>query len=94
MADSNGKAAGARVVSIVVILLMEGALLWARRRALPKSKSSSTTNVPLTTMEEPEQSVGVTPSWFVGQDGSVSKRAVTMPIVVTHYRHGSAPKYG
>ncbi|KAK5215731.1 hypothetical protein LTR72_011218 [Exophiala xenobiotica] len=55
LADSNGKAAGAGVVSIVVILLMEGALFWARRRALLKSKSSSTTNVPLTTMEDPSR---------------------------------------
>ncbi|KAK5396183.1 hypothetical protein LTR06_011590 [Exophiala xenobiotica] len=55
LADSNGKAAGAGVVSIVVILLMEGALFWARRRALSKSKSSSTTDVPLTTMEDPNR---------------------------------------
>ncbi|KAK5332429.1 hypothetical protein LTR43_012689, partial [Exophiala xenobiotica] len=55
LADSNGKAAGAGVVSIVVILVMEGALLWARRRALSKSKFSSTTNVPLTTMEDPNR---------------------------------------
>ncbi|KAK5309025.1 hypothetical protein LTR93_012280, partial [Exophiala xenobiotica] len=55
LADSKGKAAGAGVVSIVVILLMEGALFWARRRAISKSKSSSTTNVPLTILEDPNR---------------------------------------
>ncbi|KAI1617989.1 hypothetical protein EDD37DRAFT_250963 [Exophiala viscosa] len=55
LADSNGKAAGAGAVSIIVILLMEGALFWARRRGLSKSKSSSTTILPLTTMLDPDR---------------------------------------
>ncbi|KIW12035.1 hypothetical protein PV08_09309 [Exophiala spinifera] len=50
---STAMAAGAAVVSVVVVAGMEAVLFWNRRRLLAKSIASSTTDLPLTVHGDP-----------------------------------------